>query len=130
LVLVDSLSGYTGATAVTRKGPEPFAVRAGSTFLKELGYPRMVLQTDGEPAIRGWAAAVQREWSTEGKEIQTQSMTRASPAGSHQSMGMAENTVRRVEGIVKTIKVTLERILKMTIMPRSSREWCGTARSC
>ena len=69
MVLVDSLSGYAGATAVTRKNPEPFAVRASSTFLKELGYPRMVLQTDGEPAIRGWADAVQREWSKESKKF-------------------------------------------------------------
>ncbi len=79
----------------------------------------MVLQTDGEPAIKSWADDVQREWSKGSQEIQTQLMTRTSPAGSHQSNGMAENTVRRVEGIVRTIKATLERVFKMTLTPKS-----------
>ena len=60
----------------------------------------------------------EREWSKDAKEIQAQLMLRASLAGSHQSNGMVENTVRRVDGIVHTLKAALERRLKATIVPR------------
>ncbi len=86
--MVDALSGQASATAVTRNGPESFGVKAGSAFLKVVGRPRMVLHTDGEPAVKSWADAVQREWPKEGNEIQT-----TSPAGSRQSNGLAENMV-------------------------------------
>ncbi len=68
LAMVEALSGHASAAAATRKGPDPYAVNAGSAFLKEIGYPRMVLQTDGEPAVESWADAVQREWPEAGKE--------------------------------------------------------------
>jgi hypothetical protein len=81
--MVDALIGHSSAAVATRKGPEPSTAKAGNALLKEIGYPGIVLQTDGEPSVKSWADAVQREWPKESKEIQTQLMTRTSPAGSH-----------------------------------------------
>ncbi len=87
--------------------------------MKKLEYPRMVLQSDVEPAVRSWVDAAQRERSKASEEIQMQLMTRTRPAGLHESNGMAKNAVRRVEGIARTVEATLERILKITVAPQS-----------
>ena len=54
--------GCAMATRVPRKGPEPHFVQLASVSVKELGYPRTVLQIEGESAIKSGAETVQGEW--------------------------------------------------------------------
>ena len=58
LVIRDSLSSYCGASLVRTKGPVPYAVAFLSSYMDEVGYPRIQLQTDGEPAIVALARAL------------------------------------------------------------------------
>ena len=51
------------------------------------------------------------------KDIQTQLVLRNSPVGSHQSNGMAESRVKVIEGIVRTMRSSLERKLNISIVP-------------
>ena len=51
LVIKDEISSYTGAAVVTAKGPTPYSVSFLESFFDEVGYPRVILQSDGEPAI-------------------------------------------------------------------------------
>ena len=47
IVMVDCETTYATASVVPYIGPETFPVRFGLLFLQDLGYPRMVLKTDG-----------------------------------------------------------------------------------
>ena len=85
----DEVSSYTGAAVVPEKGPSPYAVAFLEKFLDEVCYPRVVSQTDGEPAILALGRALVRATSRESKDIMTQISLRQSPPGSHSSNGMA-----------------------------------------
>ena len=71
LIIRDSVSSYCGASLVRTKGPVPGAVAFLAAYLDELGYPRVQLQTDGEPAIVALAKAVIKEKSKDAKDIKT-----------------------------------------------------------
>ena len=103
LVIRDSLSSYCGASLVRTKGPVPYAVAFLSTYMDEIGYPRIQLQTDGEPAIVALARALIKDKSKDVKDIQTQISLRQSPPGSHASNGIAEAAVKNIEGLVRTM---------------------------
>lgn len=68
----------------------------------------MVLETDDEPSIIAWAAAVQREWAKEDTEQWQQPVLRQSPRGSHASKGHADNMVRAVTGLTRTWRAAVE----------------------
>jgi hypothetical protein len=68
----------------------------------EVGYSRVVLQTDGDPAIIALARAVVRARNRESEDSMTQILLRQSPPGSHSSNGMAEVTVKSIESLTHT----------------------------
>ena len=90
LVMADCETTYATASVVPNEGQYLVSVGFGVLFLQELGHPRMVLMTDGEPSIIAWAAAVQREWAKEDTEQRQQLISRQGPRGSHASNGHAE----------------------------------------
>ena len=51
LVIKHEKTQMVGATFVPAKGLDPYAVKYTTAFLKSLGYTRVVLKSDGEPAI-------------------------------------------------------------------------------
>ena len=61
LVMYDLRSGMPGATMVAAKGPDPFAVKFGARFLDFLGYNKLVLKIDGEPALVDYARKLKNQ---------------------------------------------------------------------
>ena len=61
LAMVCHNTSYLGAALVPQKGVHPHAVRAVQKFMDELGYVRVMWQTDGEPSIVALIRSVRRE---------------------------------------------------------------------
>ena len=120
LIIRDSVSSYCGASLVRTKGPVPYAVAFLSSYMDELGYPRVQLQTDGEPAIVDLAKALIKEKSKDAKDIQTQIALRQSPPGSHASNGMAEAAVKNIEGLVRTLAADIGDKYKTEVQANSA----------
>ena len=58
--------GYVCANVVPRKGDHPYAVqRIGHDLANIMGYKRVILKSDQEPAIKKLKASVRREFSLE-----------------------------------------------------------------
>jgi hypothetical protein len=54
LVMHVELSGYTGAAVVPEKGPSPDAAAFLDRHFDEVGYPRVILQSDGSRPSSRW----------------------------------------------------------------------------
>ncbi len=60
LVIRDEVSSYTGAAVVPEKGPSPYAAACLERYFDEVGYRRVISQSDGEPDIIALAKALVR----------------------------------------------------------------------
>ena len=89
------------AEVVPHKGMDPYAVKRVTQSLKLLGYPKLDLKTDQEPAILKLKEAVGRELrSDHGITV----IVEESPVGEHKSNGEIDNSVKRIEGMVRIHK--------------------------
>ena len=61
LMSADQKTGWIGAWVVPEKGEHWYAVKSLSGNLEELGYQRVVVRNDQEPAIVKLKATVKRE---------------------------------------------------------------------
>ena len=97
------------ATVVPAKGPDSNAVARLATFIKESGYAQIVYKSDQEPSIRALFEAAFQASTREGilhNPKLVQMTPEASSVGESQSNGKAENAVRRVEDLVRTIQIS------------------------
>ena len=78
--------------------------------LNVLGYKRILVRTDGEPAILDLWAKIQEQWS--GEVVKVESMV-----GDHDSNGEAEQAVQKIEDEVRTFKDALDDAIKDRIPP-------------
>jgi hypothetical protein len=90
---------------VEAKGPTTHAVKFLIAVIKELGFKKMVLMSDNEPAIK----ALKDRVIAECKDVEL--IPRESPEGDHQANGDAENAVREGKRQVRAIKMALEQKL-------------------
>ena len=98
----DRASTSLFGSGATQKGPSClYAVRALAAWIRELGHPRVCLQSDGEPAILSYAAAVRDRVVADG--LAQQVSVQASPRGDHQANGGAERTVQTLRGIARVL---------------------------
>ena len=81
--------------AVLRKGPEPHAIDCVLAYLDSWGLREVLLKADNEPAIQALVDAVRVRRGE-------RTMVEKSPKYSHQSNGLVENAVRRIEGLSRT----------------------------
>jgi len=99
------------------KGGAPEGVRRLGEEVEKLGRQRLVLKSDQEPAIKALLQSVKRE---KHQDIAFEH----SPVAEHQSNGVAERTVKTVQGQVRTMKMALEARIsekKSSKPPTSSR---------
>ena len=109
LVLRDRRTKYITSSVVPRKGDHPYAVhRVGQDISNILGYKRVFLKSDQEPAIRKLKEAVRREYNVDIPD-------ELSPVGDSQSNGEVENAIQQVEGQIRTMKCQLEYHLKQEV---------------
>ena len=65
IVLYDSESKYIAAEIVPEKGANEYSVRRMAQIVNRLGYRRVILKSDQEPAIIALKSAVKRELELE-----------------------------------------------------------------
>jgi hypothetical protein len=83
LVVKDTSSGAVVSISVEEKGPAEYPVKVTTRALDTWGYARIVLRTDGEPAITALARAIK-----ESRAIQSQdTVVKTGPRYSSESLG-------------------------------------------
>ena len=116
LVLVESRHKAIYAHMARKKGPEPDIIRFLVADLNQMGYKRVVIRTDGEPAIVALVERLATAWT--GEILQEHS-----PAGESQSNGAAERAVRTLVGLVRTLLLALQARMGETIDPACPIMW-------
>ena len=114
------------ATLCTMKGAkDTYVVAAFASWIWELGHARLIIQSDGEPAILALVSAVRDKVIVDGKAEQI--TCQVSLKGSHESNGAAERTVQQVRGVAR---VYLEHVRKKTgsEFPPKSPWWAWALR--
>eukprot|EP00971_Amphidinium_carterae_P042448 834528-Amphidinium_carterae.1 len=97
VVLYDSKTRSIGAIALPGKGGDAHATSSVVEFLQLLGHRLLVLKSDGEPAI----LALKNQVRAAAADVE--SIPQEFPPGDHKAAGVAENTVKRVKGLARTI---------------------------
>jgi hypothetical protein len=107
LVAIDTTSGAMLTVPVQKKGSSDlYAVESVCHWLKELGYPRIVIRSDNEPSIRDFVGKVVSVSNAKGDHLQIVQET--SPRHSSQSNGAAERAIQTTDGILRTMKDDIE----------------------
>ena len=93
---MDEESGSLIADVVPEKGRNAHAVKRLGERIDELGYRKIILKLDDEPAIVALKAAAKMEGRAE-------VIMEESPVGDSPSNGLAEGAVKIIQGLVRTI---------------------------
>jgi len=99
-------------TVVPRKGATgEYAARRAAGFCKELGFiaSPIIIRSDQEPAIKSLVEDIAR-W-----RAPAQTVIEMSPVGSSQSNGVIERAIQSFEGLLRTMKSSLEHKWKSEI---------------
>ena len=113
LVSRDRKSKWINAAVVTQKGNCAYAVKRLSEDIGALGYNKIILKSDQEPAIKDLKIRVKAERS---EEI----IMEKSPAYEHRSNGEVERAIQTVQAQIRTMKGSLESRYEVSIGPESS----------
>ena len=104
----DSHTGMSWASPVPAKGNETFAVNFMLGVLDEVGYKRLILKSDNEPAIKALKDAVKAA-------SQVDVILEESKTGDSQSNGLAEVAVRESKRQCRAMKSALQEHLGVEI---------------
>ena len=111
LVARERLSGATLSMVVPQKGDGTGWVnRRVAQWVDDLGHPSIVMRTDGEAAIKALMGAVRLC-----REVGSQTILENSPPGDSKANGAAERAVGEVKGLIRTLRVALDRRLNCTL---------------
>ena len=110
LVIKDRKSGFKASFVVPRKGRSSHAAKRVSKVLDVLGYRRLVLKSDQEPAILQLKEQVKDERT---EEI----IMEMSPVEDSRSNGEIEKAIQDVQGQIRTLKSSMEGRYGRTIEP-------------
>ena len=114
------------ATLCTTKKPrDTYVVAAFASWIWVLGHARLIIQSDGAPAILALVAAVKNKIIADGKAEQI--TCQVSPKGSNESNGAAERTVQQVRSMARAY---LEHVREKTgyVFPPISPWWAWSLR--
>ena len=113
LLVVDSSTGYLGATDVDKGGSSGFAAKWMAKLLESTGYARMKVQSDAEQSIQHLLQAV--------KSICTADLiVQRAPVKSHQSQGHVERAIRLVENQYRALLFDVQGRTRVEIDPISA----------
>ena len=101
LVARDSRTKMVYARVVPQKGHDDYAIGALKRIVEQLGYKRIVMKSDNEPAILLLKDLVR-------KETDVEIVMEEAPVGDHQANGAAENAVKNIQGQFRALKDALE----------------------
>ena len=101
LVMKDHRSKMVFSHVVPKKGASiAYCVSQVVRDLEYLGYPKMILKSDQEPAILDLRNAVAKQCKELGMEV----LPESSPVAESQSNGVVERAIQEIEGLVRTLK--------------------------
>ena len=91
----------TWSRVLIKKGLDPYSVKVACDMIGFTGHKRIILKSDGEPAITALANAIKASSDLEmGVEV--------SPVGDSKANGEIERAVRTVQGQIRTLKSALD----------------------
>ena len=102
VVMRDRRTKMYAASFVPRKGVEPFACKFFANFVRDLGWKRLTVKSDGEASLLALKAAAME--ALPGVEA----IPKESPVGDHNANAEAENAVKEVKRAFRAIKDCLE----------------------
>ena len=113
LIVKDSRSKALFAHVVPQKGvgEDRFTVECLRRDILWLGYPRVLLKSDREPAIKKLLSDTLKGVKVDlakGAEDETQAAEKAPPAYDSQANGDVENAVKQIQAMVRALKSCLE----------------------
>ena len=122
LVVKDSKSKAIFAHVVPQKGvgEDRFVVDCLRKDLLWLGYPRVLLKSDNEPSIKKLLTEVLKGVRIDSGE---QAAEKSPPAYDSQANGDAENAIKQVQGMVRTLKSCLEDRLQAKLPTDHAAIW-------
>ena len=104
LVMKDLSEGNVFSMVTPAKGPSrPWVAKRCARWIESLGRGKVILKTDGEPAIVSLAGEIKAQRADVGETV-----LENSEAGESQSNGSTESAVGIVEGMIRTFKSALE----------------------
>ena len=111
------------APVLPQKGldADGYAVARPVEDIKWLGYAKLLVKSDNEPAIVALCNEALRRFRIEGIE---QASRKGPPAYESSSNGAVEGAVKAVQGLLRTVKLGFERKTNCT-GPRSTPSWPG-----
>ena len=95
VAIQDDESGMLRSAVLKQKGVEEYSIAVLQKFIEMLGYKKIIVKTDDEPAI----VALKREVKS---LTQVEMILEESPAYESKSEGKGENAVQRVQGQFRT----------------------------
>ena len=104
LVMCDQLTEVTFCSLVPKKGAQAYAIMRACNDLSMLGHEKIVLRSDGEPALKALKEAIQAESSmkievTAGSSSKREQVIKEeSCACDSRSNGFIESKIRRIQG--------------------------------
>ena len=101
LVMIDDKTGMIWARVLKQKGIEEYAVKVVTKFLDLLGYTRIIVKSDGEPAIKSLKEEVK-------KHTQIEIVPEESPTYESKSQGKCERANQKVQEQFRAMKDALE----------------------
>ena len=122
LIVKDSRSKAIFAHVVPQKGvgEDRFAVECLRKDILWLGYPRVLLKSDNEPAIKSLLSDVLKGVRIDSGD---QAAEKGVPPYDSKANGDAENAVKQVQGMVRTLKSCLESRLGTQIPTTHAVMW-------
>jgi hypothetical protein len=124
LVVHDGMSEGVWAILAKKKGESAYVQRRIVELIKRLGYSKIVIKSDQEPAIceverkaREQLMREVEECSHELEKCGFQLVVQHSPVGESAANGAIENAIQRVQGQIRAIKLDVEINSKVKLTP-------------
>ena len=116
LVIHDRRTKMKYARMVEAKGQHWYSQITLVRIIRQLGYNRIILKSDGERSIVSLKEEVAKELKNEHIEV----VLEESPTGSSGSNGEVERAIREIQGQIRTMKIALESRIGKTIESTSN----------
>ena len=108
LVIKDSQSKMMFARVVPEKGVYPYAVVRLAADIRSLGYRKLIIKSDNEASIKALKEAARNE-------LEAEVIMEEAAVGDHAGNGVAESSIRQVQGQFRAMKSALEEKYKSKI---------------
>ena len=90
------------------KGGDDYAIERAAKEIFSLGYSKVVIKSDQEPAIKTLIDSVMRRITALRGKVDMQIIPEESPVGESQSNGEVESAIKQVQGQYRTMRLSMQ----------------------